>query len=301
MIRGLNINFISRRNAYKDLVMPQARYFILQAVEKILERFGNRDVYICESGLTPSGKIHLGNFFDICIADAVKRALEMRGLKAKHIMAIDSMDPFRQAPVFAPKEFIKEADNYVGLPFDEVPDPWGCHKNYAMHFVEPLISVLDEYGIDAEIKWAREIHILPKYLELLQDIISKRREVVKILNDVRSRAGHKSLYPSNWIPFRPQCSKCRRIDERVKPKEVIDTFKVKYVCEHCGNEDIADIMKGEGKPPWRIDWPLRWLVFGVVFEPLGKDHMASGSSYDTARVLVRELYGKEPPVAIFYD
>jgi len=295
-------NFLNIIRLYKYLAMPQARYFVLQAVELIIKVFGEKEVYVCESGLTPSGKVHLGNFFDICIADAIKRALEMRGLKAKHIIAIDSMDPFRRPPVFAPREFIKEADAYIGMPFDEIPDPWGCHENYALHFTDPLINTLDDYGVEAEVKTAREIHAMPRYVELLHGIIKHRREVINVLNEVRSKAGHKTLYPLDWIPYRPQCSKCRRIDEKVKPIEILEDGKrIKYVCEHCGNEGIVNIMKGEGKAPWRIEWPLRWLIFDVVFEPLGKDHMASGSSYDTAKALIKKLYKREPPIAVFYD
>lgn len=40
---------------------------------------------------------------------------------------------------------------------------------------------------------------------------------------------------------------------------------------------------------WKIDWPMRWLYEGVDFEPGGKDHAAPGGSYDTSRVIAKEI------------
>ncbi|RLF24072.1 MAG: lysine--tRNA ligase [Thermoprotei archaeon] len=281
--------------------MSPAVHFVKQAVEHILRRFPSLEVYTCESGVTPSGKIHLGNFFDMCIADAIRRALKDEGFKARHILVIDSRDPFRRAPEFAPEDFKKEEEAYRGLPFELVPDPWGCHRNYVEHFVRPLLSSLKEYEIIAEVKYASEIHRDPTFVKLVLDIIRRREEARKVLNEVRRRAGHTRLYPEGWIPYRPLCKGCGRISEDVEVTELIDDHSIGYKCRVCGYEGVADVRRGEGKPPWRIDWPLRWILFNVNFEPLGKDHMASGSSYDTARALLRELYGREPPVSIFYD
>ncbi len=281
--------------------MPTPSHFVERAVDLILKRFPDEIVYTCESGLTPSGKIHLGNFFDVCIADSVMRELRERGIQARHILAIDAKDPFRRAPAFAPRDFKAEASDFIGRPLVELPDPWGCHKDYVEHFVKPFLDSLEEYGIELTVKYATEIHRDPRYLNLLRGILERRREVRDILNEVRKKAGHKKVYPPGWIPYRPQCEACHRIDEAVEAVRLIDENKIAYVCRACGNEGVVDIRSGRGKPPWRIDWPLRWVLFNVHFEPLGKDLMASGSSYDTGKALIRRLYGRREPVPIFYD
>ena len=282
--------------------VQKSRHFAVVAARKVLRVFPDQETYVCESGFTPSGKIHLGNFNDFCIADAVCKVLtKYFEQKAYHIIAIDSRDPFRQAPVFAPEEFKRNEDNYRGLPFDEVEDPWGCHNNYAVHFAEKIIESLPEYDIDATIMWARQIHTNKDYIELLAEVLRRRKEVRRIFNNIRRKAGHRKLYPENWIPFRPQCKKCRILDERVVPVEVIGKYQVKYKCANCGYEGYVDIRRGEGKPPWRVDWPLRWLLFNVHFEPLGKDLMVSGSSYETGASLVEKMFNRKPPVSVFYD
>jgi len=277
------------------------RHFAYRAAEEVIKKFPNKDVYIVEAGATPSGKIHLGNFNDVIISDAVLKALKDLGYSSDGFLVIDSRDPFRQPPIFAPKEFIRESESYVGRPFIEIPDPWGCHENYAEHFVDPVQKNMEKYGVEIGIKWAQEIHSNIVFIKLLLRLIDNRDKVIEIYNDVRRRAGHTNLYPRNWIPFRPQCSKCGRIDESVEIIGLVDKYRVKYRCKSCGNMDIANIERMEGKPPWRIDWPLRWVALNIAFEPLGKDHMASGSGYEMGCNLLRKFFEREPPVPVFYD
>ena len=277
-------------------------HFAKKAANKILSRFPGRDRYILESGFTPSGKVHLGNFGDILITEAVRRVLEAWGKDAESILVIDSKDPFRKPPVFLPDKFKSEADRWLGRPLCNIPDPWGCHDSYAEHFVAPLVESLEKYGLRPRIVRAEEIHILDSYVAALRRVILDRDKIRRILNRVHEAAGHRKRYGEQWIPYRPICGGCGRIDEKVIPKAVHDDgCVVEYVCSVCGYEGEADIRKGEGKPPWRIDWPLRWVIFDVHFEPMGKDLMAAGSSYHTGRALLLEYFGRQPPVAVFYD
>ena len=279
---------------------PLSQHFAYRAAEEVLRRFPGEGTYVAEAGVTPSGKIHLGNFIDMVIADSVVRALRKRGAEARGYLAVDSMDPFRQPPSFAPDEFKREAASYVGQPFEAVPDPWGCHDSYAAHFVEPVERSFGAYGIDLELVWASELQRSEAYVRHLLVALSRAAEVREVLNSVKRAAGHARLYPEGWIPYRPRCAGCGRIDEAVRPLRV-EGSRVFYRCAACGYEGWADAARGEGKPPWRVDWPLRWLALNVHFEPLGKDHMASGSGYDTGCALVRRVFGREPPVPVFYD
>lgn len=277
-------------------------HFTKKAALKILEVFPDEDKYILEAGFTPSGKVHLGNFGDILITESVRKILNVWGYRAESILAIDSRDPFRKPPIFLPDEFKRHVDKYLGRPLETLPDPWGCHKNYVEHFVEPLLGSLETYGLKPKIFFAHEIHTNPRYIELLHTVIINRATIAEIFNQVHEKAGHRKRYEPDWIPFRPLCKNCGRVDENVKPLEILDEgYVIKYRCEACGHEDYADIRKAEGKAPWRIDWPLRWMLFNVHFEPMGKDLMAAGSSYDTGCALLREFFNREPPIAVFYD
>ena len=75
---------------------------------------------------------------------------------------------------------------------------------------------------------------------------------------------------------------------------------MEYQCK-CGHHGKADIRKGEGKLPWRLEWPAKWMIFGTAAEPFGKDHAAAGGSYDSGKVLAKEIFGIEPPYPIPYE
>ena len=55
------------------------------------------------------------------------------------------------------------------------------------------------------------------------------------------------------------------------------------------------------KLQWKIDWPMRWKIEGVVFEPGGHDHASPGGSYDASSRIAREIFNIEPPVFVGYD
>ncbi len=76
---------------------------------------------------------------------------------------------------------------------------------------------------------------------------------------------------------------------------------VTYRCEETGNVETLDLRDTSAvKLPWRVDWPMRWALEGVDFEPAGKDHHSEGGSFDTSKHVVR-VFGGEPPVTFQYD
>ncbi len=54
-------------------------------VDKIIREKGEKDVYTCASGITPSGTVHIGNFREIISVELVVRALRAKGKKVRFI------------------------------------------------------------------------------------------------------------------------------------------------------------------------------------------------------------------------
>ena len=75
---------------------------------------------------------------------------------------------------------------------------------------------------------------------------------------------------------------------------------VEFEDEH-GEVLTNNIEKGEGKLPWRLDWPAKWNVLGVTFEAFGKDHATKGGSYDSGVKIVRDIYGGVEPEKTVYE
>ena len=79
-----------------------------------------------------------------------------------------------------------------------------------------------------------------------------------------------------------------------------DGDNIKYRCEY-GHKGEMDIKSGNGKLTWRLEWAARWKIFGVTCEPFGKDHAASGGSYDVSSVISEEIFNYEAPYPVPYE
>jgi lysyl-tRNA synthetase class 1 len=62
-----------------------------------------------------------------------------------------------------------------------------------------------------------------------------------------------------------------------------------------------DIKSGNGKLTWRVEWAARWKIFGTTCEPFGKDHAASGGSYDVSKIISADIYDYEAPYPVPYE
>ena len=69
--------------------------------EKLLEQ---KSEHVISSGITPSGPIHLGSMREILTADAIVRAINDKGGKAKLIYIADNADPLRKVYPFLDEE-----------------------------------------------------------------------------------------------------------------------------------------------------------------------------------------------------
>ncbi len=240
------------------------------------------------TGITPSGHIHLGNLREMLTADAVRRAVIDKGGEAELIYIADTFDPLRKRYPFLPEEYEK----YVGMPLSEIPDPEGCHENYADHFLEPFLESLEILGIPVKVEKADEMYKEGRYEEAIRTALKRRDDIARIIEEVTGRK-----LEEDWYPFMPLCEECGRINSAKVTG--FDEKWIYYRCS-CGHEGKASY-RGGGKLTWRVDWAARWKILGITCEPFGKDHAAAGGSYDTGKRLAREIFGIEPPYPIPYE
>jgi len=69
----------------------------------------------------------------------------------------------------------------------------------------------------------------------------------------------------------------------------------------CSNTGKISPFGGNGKLPWKVDWPAHWKVIGITIEGAGKDHSSAGGSRDIARELVKEVFHTEEPFNLPYE
>ncbi len=254
--------------------------------EKLMEK-GER--HILATAITPSGPIHIGNMREVLTTEAVYRALIDKGGDAQLIYIGDTYDPLRKVYPFLPSSYEK----HMGKPLSEIPCPCEQHESYVLHFLFPFLRSLEELGVRPKVYLAHKMYEEGRYNEVIKIALDNTRKIKNIIEKISGRE-----LSDNWMPFNVKCSKCGKFNATITHYEY--PF-IEYSCE-CGYQGKADIREGGiGKLPWRIDWPARWKIFGVTFEAFGKDHAASGSSWDTGKAIVEEVYGYPAPMPLVYE
>jgi lysyl-tRNA synthetase class 1 len=253
---------------------------------KLKEKGGTHRI---ATGITPSGHIHVGNMREILTGDLVHKASIEAGVDSTLYYLADDFDPLRKVYPFLSEDY-KE---HVGKPLSEIPSPGGDGGSYSEFFLEPFLGSVRDLGIDAEVLPSSISYREGKYAEPIRILLDHRDEVKEILERVSGRE-----LAGDWLPYNAKCPVCGKIDS-TKALSWEEPY-VHFRCR-CGHEGKADTRTDDGKLPWRLDWPARWYWLGVTCEPFGKDHAASGGSYDTSSEIIGKVLGKEPPVPVIYE
>ena len=266
-----------------------------ETAAKIIREKGDKDLYTCASGITPSGTVHIGNFREIISVELVVRALRDMGKNVRFIYSWDDYDVFRKIPKNMPKQ--EELENYLRFPITMVPDPWERDANYARHHEVDVENILPAVGIQPEFLYQAERYRSMRYAQGIRQALEHREALKNILDKFRDEE-HK--IQGEWWPINVFCDKCNR--DKTEIDNWNGEWELAYHCQACGFSETADIRKSKAfKLGWRIDWPMRWEYEKVDFEPAGKDHHSQGGSFDTARHVCTEVYNWDAPVTFRYD
>jgi lysyl-tRNA synthetase class 1 len=246
---------------------------------------------VISTGISPSGEIHIGNMREVLTGDAVFRALRDRGAAARFNYVSDSFDPLRRVYPFLDAA---RYENLVGRPLSEIPCPCGQHASYAEHYLVPFLGALQTLAVEAEVVRADELYKSGRMTPFIVRALEQRDRIAAILHELTGKQ-----IEAHWSPFTPLCPSCGRMGRARVLGFDARAATIDYGCE-CGASGTLP-MAGAGKLVWRIDWPARWVLFGVTVEPFGKDHATRGGSYETGARVAREVFGGEPPLPVPYE
>ncbi|MDO9043702.1 MAG: lysine--tRNA ligase [Methanobacteriaceae archaeon] len=260
-------------------------------IERIADELKEWDVeeHVVASGTSISGSIHIGNSCDVFIANAVGKALKQEGTSSKTIWIADDHDPLRKVPFPLPESYEK----YLGVPYSQIPCPEGCCDSFVEHFQKPFLDTLDDFGIELETYSGAQMYKDGLYLNYIRTSLEKAPEIREIFNKYR-----ENPLADDWLPYNPICTECGRVNTTFAYD--FEGDEVSYRCE-CGFDGQMDIKSGEGKLTWRVEWAARWKIFGITCEPFGKDHAASGGSYDVSSVISQDIFDYKAPYPVPYE
>lgn len=272
---------------------PLSPHWADQAATRVIGTRGEKSSYVVASGITPSGLVHIGNFREVITVDLVARALRSLGKSVRFIYSWDNFDTFRKVPKNLPDP--ASFEKFLRQPIARIPDPWGTDESYAAGRIANFESDLEKVGIKPEYLYQERRYASGCYADLVRQALEKKAGIKKILDEFRA-----TPLPDNWLPTSVYCEKCSR--DEMDYERYDGEWNYSYKCSSCGFESTTDIRKTKNlKLAWRTDWPMRWHYEQVDFEPGGKDHSSEGGSYDTAKKIVTEVWGSEPPVYLQYD
>ena len=275
--------------------MKTIHHWADEAATKIIFDKGEKELYTCASGITPSGSVHIGNFREIISVELVVRALRDMGKNVRFIYSWDDYDVFRKVPANMPKQ--DELKNFLRYPITMVPDPWDRDINYARYHEVDVENTLPKVGIFPEYIYQAEKYRNSDYAQGIRKALEKRNVLKNILDKFRDD-DHK--IQGEWWPVSVFCEKCNKDETEIEGWD--GDWGLSYKCKLCGCQEKLDIQTAKGiKLSWRIDWPMRWEYEKVDFEPAGKDHHSQGGSFDTAKHVCKEVYDWKAPVTFRYD
>jgi lysyl-tRNA synthetase class 1 len=258
------------------------------------------DLIRVESGLGASGIPHIGSMGDAVRAYGISLALQNLGYKSELIAYSDDMDGLRKIPNGLPDWL----NNHIAQPVSNIPDPFGsCHTSYGAHMSNLLLDGLDRAGIKYRFQSGREAYkqgLLIKQTDILL------RNSSKIGKKIAEFVGQDKY--TEVLPYFPICSNCGRLYTAIAQEYLQDERRVTFVCQGsrigktdvkgCGFKGEADITKGEGKLPWKVEFAARWQAFNIRFEAYGKDIMDSVRINDW---VADEILGYHHPLHVKYE
>ena len=253
--------------------------------------------HIVSTGITPSGEFHIGHLREILTGDMISKAAIKAGLDVEFVFIVDSADPLRKVYSFLDDSY----SEYIGHQLKQIPPPSADGRpdmvrfeqgiSYADHFLEPFKLALEQIDVRPRFIDNFDAYENGNFAETARIACNNADKIREIIERVSSRE-----LSDDWFPWNP-----------IDSQGSIDGIRVTgwndpivSWIDSDGNQGTSDVTKGEGKLPWRIDWPAKWAWIGVTMEPFGKDHGAAGGSYDTGKEIV-ELFGRAAPVDLTYE
>ena len=280
-----------------------------EIAQRIIARNPNKDEYVCAAGISPSGSVHIGNFRDVATSLMVVKALQKAGKKAKLLFSWDEYDRCRKIPANVQAVVGNDYDKYIGCPYVDIPDPWGCHENYAKHFEEEFLNSMKPFGIELDCRYQAQMYRDGKYTKDIIESLQKRAEIFEILDSFKTKDTSKSdeelkaehdAEKEKYYPVSIFCPKCHTDFTTITALSE-DCTEADYTCR-CGHSGHFNFLTDfDCKLGWKIDWPMRWRYEQVDFEPGGKDHAAPTGSYSNSKIISRKIFGFEPPMFQGYE
>lgn len=265
---------------------------------EVQEHFKGKAPILIRDEKTPSGRVHIGSMRGVAIHGVISEALRDKGVASVFKYEFNDLDPMDGFPEYLPEEFRK----YMGMPLSRIPSPDGKAKNFAEYFAEEFKEVILHAGFTPEFYNVSELYLSGKMDEAIRVALTHAADIRRIYREVSG-----SQKPDDWYPLQVICQQCGKVG--TTKVVAFDGTEVSYLCEPamvtwaagCGHEGKISPFGGNAKFPFKVEWPAKWKVLGVMVEGAGKDHSTKGGARDVAAHIAKEVFAYETPMNAPYE
>jgi lysyl-tRNA synthetase class 1 len=273
--------------------------FWADSVAKDIIDSGEYKPYWIDDMFTPSGFAHVGSLRGPLVHDILYKAIKDTGNEIKWTYVINDFDSIDGLP----QELMADFEKYLGVPVRMAPSPKEGYESFADFFAKDFQKVLKGFGVEAEFLFSWDMYHAGKFNEVIKIALDNAEKI----QDIYQRVSGSTKKDQGWLPFQVICEQCGKLGT-TKVYEW-DGENVSYVCEPamvkwakgCGYKGKMSPFDGNGKLPWKVDWPAHWKVMGVTIEGAGKDHSSAGGSRDIAKELCKEVFDYPNPYNLPYE
>lgn len=277
----------------------EPKMFWADKIAKEIIESGKYMPFWVDDMFTPSGFAHLGSLKGPVLHDLVTRALKNQGVEVTYSYVFNDFDVIDGLP----EELQEKFAPYMGVSLRSAPSPVEGYESFAHYFTDDMKKVVESLGVRAKYYSSWDMYHEGKFNDAIKMALDNAEKIQNIYHEI---AGSKKA-AIGWLPLQVVCEKCGKLGTtRVF---AWDGELVTYKCEPalvkwaegCGHEGKISPYDGNGKLPWKVDWPAHWTVLDVTIEGAGKDHSSAGGSRDIARALCKEVFDYPEPYNLPYE
>ncbi len=176
-------------------------------------------------------------------------------------------------------------------------------NSYATRYIIDFTNALEQLGIHPRYIRQSVAYRRGDYIAQIKQAMCQRFEIFDILAEYQTLQGQQETAAERrnaYYPFRVYCQNCHKDMTQIAAYDDV-TGTIAYSCDDCGYQGSFSLdERVEGKLVWKVDWPMRWSVKQIDFEPGGEDHSSPGSSYSVGQKIVQQVYHGRPPYFVGY-
>jgi lysyl-tRNA synthetase class 1 len=242
-----------------------------------------------QTGYGPSGLPHIGTFGEVARTSMMINVLKhIQKIDHELITFSDDMDGLRKVPDNIPNDEVLKKN--LDKPLTSIPDPFGKYKSFGEHNNEMLKEFLKKFKFDFIFKSSTFNYKKGVFNNSLMRVLEKYEEIMNIILPTLRDERKKTYCP--FLPICPETGKVLQI-----PLISMDPKKGTVVFKNKDKKLETNILDGNCKLQWKVDWAMRWFTFDVDFEMYGKDLTESAI---LSNKICRTL-GKIPPNGFAYE